>query len=631
MAAAISTLSILLMVWTIKAVDGAGIGISYGRAASNLPPPVQVAQFLAHSTTFDCVKLFDADPATVQAFANTDLAVDVTVPNDLVANLTDLRFAHKWVRTNIVPRVDDTNISRILVGNEVISTANRSLVSSLVPAMQNLHTVLTSLPLQHRIKVASPQSLGVLSTSNPPSTGKFREGRVAEVMRPLLSFLRATGSPFMVNAYPFFGFAVDTLDYALFRPNPGVEDQNTGLVYSNMLDGQLDAVFSAMKRLGFDDVDIVISETGWPSVGDPRELGVNVDNARDYNKNLVQHVSSGTGTPLMPNRTFEAYIFSLFEENLKPGPLSQRNFGLFHPDLLPVYDIGVLTTEMGGQATAPVQTLNPTPSDSKRWCIPKPNTDVLLLQQNVEYVCGQGIDCTPIQSGGVCYFPDTVPAHAAFLMNEYYQTFGRNAFDCDFGRTGMITAIDPTPPRTKTTGEIEPRGCDALSGSEPNIHRGTARLGGDGISGSVPDKRQPFLLSEIISGSLFYSTGGEKRPRFAARPSAATCSPKNGLRPAAAAAPRSQEECNEICFKDPVLKDHEWSYYIDRSPGHDNYSLECFRACISGCGFRFDIPKERVEEVRPKRPPKPTAVEPKPVLPHVEPNAAPDDLPSTSA
>ncbi|CAL9049154.1 unnamed protein product [Musa banksii] len=204
MAAAISTLSILFMVWTIKAVDGAGIGISYGRAASNLPPPVQVAQVLAHSTTFDCVKLFDADPATVQAFANTYLAVDVTVPNDFVANLTDLRFAHKWVRTNIVPRVDDTNNARIFVGTEVISTANRSLVSSLVPAMQNLHTVLTSLSLQHRIKVASPQSLGVLSTSNPPSTGKFREGRVAEVMRPLRSFLRATGSPFTVNAHPFF-------------------------------------------------------------------------------------------------------------------------------------------------------------------------------------------------------------------------------------------------------------------------------------------------------------------------------------------------------------------------------------------------------------------------------------------
>lgn len=42
-----------------------------------------------------------------------------------------------------------------------------------------------------------------------------------------------------------------------------------------------------------------------------------------------------------------------------------------------------------------------------------------------------------------------------------------------------------------------------------------------------------------------------------------------------------QEECNEICFKDPVLKDHEWSYYIDRSPGHDNYSLVCLRSPTS--------------------------------------------------
>ncbi|KAK8945738.1 hypothetical protein KSP40_PGU000396 [Platanthera guangdongensis] len=33
------------------------------------------------------------------------------------------------------------------------------------------------------------------------------------------------------------------------------------------------------------------------------------------------------------------------------------------------------------------------------------------------------------------------------------------------------------------------------------------------------------------------------------------------------------EACNEICYKDPVLKDHQWSAYIDRSPGIDTYSL----------------------------------------------------------
>ncbi|XP_054812929.1 uncharacterized protein LOC129313662 isoform X3 [Prosopis cineraria] len=27
------------------------------------------------------------------------------------------------------------------------------------------------------------------------------------------------------------------------------------------------------------------------------------------------------------------------------------------------------------------------------------------------------------------------------------------------------------------------------------------------------------------------------------------------------------EDCNHICYKDPVIKDQQWSAYIDRSPG----------------------------------------------------------------
>jgi len=108
-----------------------------------------------------------------------------------------------------------------------------------------------------------------------------------------------------------------------------------------MYDAQLDAVYSAMKKLGYEDVDIVVAETGWPSAGDPTQPEVNLQNALSYNGNLVKHVNSGKGTPLMPNRTFETYIFSLFNENLKPST-SERNFGLFKPDLTPVYDVGIL-------------------------------------------------------------------------------------------------------------------------------------------------------------------------------------------------------------------------------------------------------------------------------------------------
>lgn len=152
----------------------------------------------------------------------------------------------------------------------------------------------------------------------------------------------------MVNPYPFFGFdptRPETLNYALFKPNGGVFDKMTGLNYTNMFDAQMDAVFTAMKKLGYDDVELVVAETGWPSAGDPNQPGVGIENAVSYNGNLIKHVNSGKGTPLMPNRTFETYIFSLFNENLKPT-VSERNYGLFKPNLAPVYDVGVFTQQV---------------------------------------------------------------------------------------------------------------------------------------------------------------------------------------------------------------------------------------------------------------------------------------------
>nr|XP_034925469.1 glucan endo-1,3-beta-glucosidase isoform X1 [Populus alba] len=325
----------------IQAVEGS-IGVNYGTVANNLPPPAQVAHFLLESTIVNRVRLFDASTEMLRAFAHTGIAVTVTVTNDQIPHLTNIGFAQEWLKSNVQPHVRTTNIVRILVGNEVISTANKLLIASLVPAMQTLHAALVGASLDRRIKISTPHSLGILSSSSPPSGGKFRQGYDTHVLKPLLSFLRATNSPFMINPYPFFGSSPETLDYALFRTSSGVFDENTNLSYTNMLDAQLDAVFSAMKLLGFSDIEIVISETGWPSLGDSSQVGVDAESAAQYNRNLMQHVTSGAGTPLMPNRTFETYIFGLFNEDLKPGPTCERNFGLFLSDLTPVYDIGIL-------------------------------------------------------------------------------------------------------------------------------------------------------------------------------------------------------------------------------------------------------------------------------------------------
>ena len=104
---------------------------------------------------------------------------------------------------------------------------------------------------------------------------------------------------------------------------------------------QVDAVHSALKSVGFEKVEIVVAETGWPSRGDPNEVGPSVDNAKAYNGNLIAHLKSMVGTPLMPGKSVDTYIFALYDENLKPGPSSERAFGLFKTDLSMAYDAGL--------------------------------------------------------------------------------------------------------------------------------------------------------------------------------------------------------------------------------------------------------------------------------------------------
>ena len=98
---------------------------------------------------------------------------------------------------------------------------------------------------------------------------------------------------------------------------------------------------SALNAMGYKDVEILVAETGWPYKGDSNEVGPSIENAKAYNGGLVSYLRSGVGTPLMPGKSIDTYIFALYDENLKPGPTSERSFGLFKPDLSMTYDAGL--------------------------------------------------------------------------------------------------------------------------------------------------------------------------------------------------------------------------------------------------------------------------------------------------
>ncbi|XP_009592800.1 glucan endo-1,3-beta-glucosidase 11-like [Nicotiana tabacum] len=326
----------------LSPVMGTSIGVNYGQIADNLPPPEKVVP-LVKSMGATRLKLYDADPRVLKAFANTNVEFIVSIGNEYLADMKDPAKAQAWVKTNVQAYLPATKISCIAVGNEVLTFNDTSLSNNLLPAMESVYAALVSLHLDKQVSVSTAHSLAILETSYPPSAGAFRRDLV-DCVTQVLNFHCKTGSPFQINAYPYFAYKANPkqvpLDYVLFQPNSGNVDPVTNLHYDNMLYAQIDAVHSALASIGYKNVCVQISETGWPSKGDGDEVGATPDNARKYNCNLIKLVSQKKGTPLRPNTNLNIYVFALFNENLKPGPMSERNYGLFKPDGSPSYPLG---------------------------------------------------------------------------------------------------------------------------------------------------------------------------------------------------------------------------------------------------------------------------------------------------
>ncbi|KAG9152024.1 hypothetical protein Leryth_002285, partial [Lithospermum erythrorhizon] len=147
-------------------------------------------------------------------------------------------------------------------------------------------------------------------------------------LHPLLQFLSNTGSPLMINVYPFFSYLNNkqyaSYDTALFR-SPNVQ-MDMNLAYDNMFDATIDAYVYALEKEGFGDIKIMVTKTGWPTSGGD---AASVNNALAYNGNIVKRVVNNIGTPKRPGIGVEVFLFDLFDENGKSGEEYERHFGIF--------------------------------------------------------------------------------------------------------------------------------------------------------------------------------------------------------------------------------------------------------------------------------------------------------------
>jgi hypothetical protein len=301
----------------------------------------------------------------------------------------------------------------------------------------------------HKIKVGTPLAMDVLQTSFPPSSGTFRNDIALSVIKPMLEFLHVTNSFFFIDVYPFFAWASDpvniNLDYALFESNNiTVTDSGTGLVYTNLFDQMVDAVYFAMERLGFPDIQIFIAETGWPNGGDLDQIGANIHNAATYNRNFVKKVTKKplTGTPARPSSILPSFIFALYNENLKTGLGTERHFGLLYPNGSSIYEID-LSGETPDSEFKPL----PPPGDykGKAWCVVVEGANKTAVVEALSFACSQGNQtCDSIQPGKPCFKPDSVVDHANYAFSSYWAQFRHLGGTCNFNGLATQIAKDPS-------------------------------------------------------------------------------------------------------------------------------------------------------------------------------------------
>ncbi|KAK7363758.1 hypothetical protein VNO77_05913 [Canavalia gladiata] len=416
------------------------VGVNIGTDVSNLPSASDLVSFL-QLQKITHVRIYDANPDILKALSRTKIRVVISVPNNqLLAIGSSNATAASWIDRNVVAYYPETLITGISVGDEVLTTVPSS-GPLLLPAMESLYNALVASNLHQQIKVSTPHAASIILDPFPPSQAYFNQTLVP-VIAPILQFLSKTGSPLMMNLYPYYVFmqnkGVVPLDNALFKPlTPAKEmvDPNTLLHYTNVLDAMLDAAYFSMKNLNVTDVVVLVTETGWPAKADSKEPYATKDNADTYNSNLIRHIFDRSGTPLHPETTSSVFIYELFNEDLRSPPISEANWGLFYGNTTPAYLLHV----------SGIGTFLANDTTNQTYCIAMDGFDSKTLQAALDWACGPGrANCSEIQPGETCYQPNNVKNHASYAFDSYYQKQGKAPGTCDFKGVAMITTTDPS-------------------------------------------------------------------------------------------------------------------------------------------------------------------------------------------
>ncbi|KAJ3687370.1 hypothetical protein LUZ61_016534 [Rhynchospora tenuis] len=418
-----------------------GLGVNWGTMARHPLPPKTVVQLLKDNG-IKKVKLFDADSNSMSALAGSNIEVMVAIPNNMLSMMTDYDTAKKWVDRNVTRNNFDggVNVKYVAVGNEpFLSSYNGSFLNVTLPALENIQKALNEAGVGSSVKATVPLNADVYN-GDLPSAGRFRTD-IADLMTQIVTFLSQSGSPFVVNIYPFLSLYENAnfpFDFAFFDGSTNTVNDN-GIVYTNVFDANFDTLVSALKAVNLGSMEIIVGEVGWPTDGD---INAKAAYAQRFYNGLMKKLASNTGTPLRPNQDIEMYLFGLIDEDgksVQPGNF-ERHWGILKYDGQPKFNMDL--TGQGREVTlVPAKGVEYQP---KTWCIQDPNApqNLTAIGNNINYACTFA-DCTSLGYGSTCNGLDS-SGNASYAFNAYFQVQSQVDGSCDFQGLATETTQDPS-------------------------------------------------------------------------------------------------------------------------------------------------------------------------------------------
>ncbi|KAL3632623.1 putative glucan endo-1,3-beta-glucosidase bg3 [Castilleja foliolosa] len=338
-------IALLLLCLDSTSVD-AQIGVVYGTKISNPPPAKEVIELcIEHRITR--MRLYEPNHQILEALKGSNISVILGVPNEVIPKIAEnTSFAQNWLQTNLInyPGVDFRYIE---VGNNInpLDKSHNSTAKYVVPAMQNMANAVDPFNRKLPIKIK-------VSTTIDPDIRMNQEyyNNAWHYVFQVLEFLVTHGYPLFTNLHPYSSYMSNpenvTLDSVLFKSDKVIQtqkntsDKNWFDLYVDDLYEMLDHARNHTPARGLTKkVKVIVSETGWPTADG---IEANVENARTYNTNLIQHVRRRSRRHKVGSRPrrrpVETYIVGLFDEDLKK-PEYNKNFGLFDAKMKLKYPI----------------------------------------------------------------------------------------------------------------------------------------------------------------------------------------------------------------------------------------------------------------------------------------------------